>query len=550
MSSQPLAMQAIGLATLFSVMAYSYVKLYHRRFKQHPLLPRLPASLVWGHLQVFDSFVKQGKLDRHNDMVFSDIHKQLGRPPLFYLDFWPIQYGIVIVCDPEVAEQLSKVSKKFPCSAPKAPIADRMGDLIGPRTIMCKQGEDWKATRKRFNPGFAPSHLMTLLPFILDKTTRFLEFLDHFAQSEETFTLDDLTTNLTFEIIGAIVMEEDMNAQHLDLSRQSEMAILFKELVKTFADDKFHLPWWLSPVVARRRRHLGNRISQLLKDIIRRRFQNFKTANKASSKLRTVLSLALQDTEHLTPDLLDDTCDQLKSFLFAGHDTTSNLICWSIYELSRTPHALRAVCSELETLFGKEVANNPHLIREKLLSAEGPELMSRMVYISAVIKEVLRLYPPAASTRLAKPGSGLEVSATGNKVCLDGLLIIINHYIIQRDERLFGETANDFVPERWLDIKDKHNDDKFVAGAWRPFETGPRNCIGQELSNIEARVIIAMVACRYDFTKVGLGEPALDDSGRPILDDKHQFKVKSELYPTLQITAKPIDGMRMKIKLR
>lgn len=64
------------------------------------------------------------------------------------------------------------------------------------------------------------------------------------------------------------------------------------------------------------------------------------------------------------------------------------------------------------------------------------------------------------------------------------------------------------------------------------FERGPRNCIGQELANIEGYVILAMILRRYDFVKVGLGETALDEKGQPILDSETgQYKVTSELYP-------------------
>jgi cytochrome P450 len=64
------------------------------------------------------------------------------------------------------------------------------------------QAEEWKALRRRFNPGFAPQHLMTLLPCILDKTWYFLEHLDGYARTGEAFCLDEFCTNLTFDIIG------------------------------------------------------------------------------------------------------------------------------------------------------------------------------------------------------------------------------------------------------------------------------------------------------------------------------------------------------------
>jgi cytochrome P450 len=70
--------------------------------------------------------------------------------------------------------------------------------------------------------------------------------------------------------------------------------------------------------------------------------------------------------------------------------------------------------------------------------------------------------------------------------------------MIQRDRDVYGSNANDFVPERWLGDAAE----KIPTSAWRSFERGPRNCIGQELAILEARVVIALVARRYDFVKV------------------------------------------------
>jgi cytochrome P450 len=70
--------------------------------------------------------------------------------------------------------------------------------------------------------------------------------------------------------------------------------------------------------------------------------------------------------------------------------------------------------------------------------------------------------------------------------------------MIQRDPDVYGDTADDFVPERWLDDAAS----EIPASAWRAFERGPRNCIGQELAGLESRVVVALVARRYDFVKV------------------------------------------------
>lgn len=155
-----------------------------------------------------------------------------------------------------------------------------------------------------------------------------------------------------------------------------------------------------------------------------------------------------------------------------------------------------------------------------------------MHYINAVIKETLRLHPPAGTVRMTEPGTGFTIrAATGEEYCLDGLIMYSCQSIIQRDPNVYGDTADDWVPERWLDEKAK----SIPPSAWRPFERGPRACIGSELANLESRVIIAIVARNYDFIKTGLGESDLDEKGLPMLNEKGQYKSKSELYNVSQI---------------
>lgn len=263
-------------------------------------------------------------------------------------------------------------------------------------------------------------------------------------------------------------------------------------------------------------------ISDELNALIQRNFESLGNQEKEQS--RSILSLSLQDVETLTPEILQVTSDQLKTFLVAGHDTTSTVVVWTVYELERTPHVLKAVRDELDGLFGADIAQNPDAIFQKLRSPGGHDVIRKMTYISAVIKEVLRVHSPAGTVRMAKPGTGLVVSTSQGDYNLDGNWIYINHTLIHEDQKVYGDTAEDFMPERWL------KNDKYPASAWRPFERGPRNCIGLELANIEARVIIALLAHQYIFQKVGLGELNLDENGEPKLNQKGQFETKSTLY--------------------
>jgi cytochrome P450 len=264
---------------------------------------------------------------------------------------------------------------------------------------------------------------------------------------------------------------------------------------------------------------------QAVKKCIQEKYDEIQ-AGDGNSKDRSVLALTLKETENLTPMVLQNIADQIKTFLFAGHDTTSILLQRLYYILSIYPTCLAKIWAEHDTIFGDA---DP---REVFL-ARPDETVKALVYTSACIKEALRLWPPASSARMSHNGLKLTTSE-GEQICLDKCVLYINHHIIQRDPKVYGETANDFVPERWVDNIDTssetvNQDSKIPSGAWRPFERGPRNCIGQELANLEARVIFACTVRRYDFVKVERGEVVTDKKGQPIIDEKGKYKTKDEL---------------------
>ncbi|KAL1849133.1 hypothetical protein Daus18300_013382 [Diaporthe australafricana] len=510
-------------AAIAVLVSYVFTRLRYVRGRQYAHIPQLPNHLLWGHLKVFGEFMSRGIYDRHPDEIFEEMWVSIGRPPIMLVDLRPVNPPMVLVPGHSIAEQISKPSKLFPLSTPKSPTWTHMIPIIGETAIIGKEGQDWKDLRKKYNPGFTTQHLWTLLSLILEKMEPFLGYLDQFTSSGEDFSLESLISNLTFDVIGELVR-------------------LFKEVMQTYSDDKNNLPWWIVPFTTIRRNRLAKRIDLLIKDMIQQRYTELKEDAKGN-RSRSIVALSFQDTEELTPQLLSETSDQVRSFLFAGHDTNTSMLQWALYELSRTPRALKAVRDELDEVFGPQV--DPLAICATI--AEGGEhRLNRLQYVNAVIRETLRLHPPAGTVRMTDPGTGFTVSApTGEEYNVDGTITYLCHSIIQRDPSVYGDTADEWVPERWLGEAAKG----IPASAWRPFERGPRNCIGSELANLESRIIISIVARKYDFVKVGLGESVLGENGLPTLNDKGQYDVKSELYNTRRMTSRPVDGTMMKVKL-
>ena len=514
----------LTLAASVLLAAYLLRKLYTKRFEQYAGFPQHPTSLVLGHLQTVDEFTRKQPPMAHTDMSFAHMHRVLGRPPVMLVDLRPVASCMVVVGSYEIAEQMSKASDRWPYTPPKVPeIWKNLEYITGPRSIISAKGEEWRMLRKRFNPGFAPQNLMKLLPSILDKVSQFVHHLDTFAHSGEEFSLQSYATDLTFDIIGRVALDADMRAQE---QQPSDFMRVFRTLMETYAGEALDLPWWCTPLTEWKRYHLHQQVRSSLRKMVHQHHVEGREKGNFS-----ILSMSLQDVDSLTPELVDVTCDQLISFLFAGHDTTSTLMSWAFYELSRTPHALRAVRAELDELFGSDT--DPFAVRAALLAPGGKELIHRMTYTNAVIKEILRLWPPGATSRMSSPGDGFTIATPdGKQLCTDGLMVYIVHHIIQRDPKVFGDTANYFVPERWL-----HGAEEIPAGAWRAFERGPRNCIGQELATIEARVLIALVARRFDFMKVGRGAITLDATSNPVVGEHGQYKVTSNLYMVSPLTS-------------
>lgn len=253
------------------------------------------------------------------------------------------------------------------------------------------QGHEWKQTRRKFNYGFSHQNLATFIPTILDKASIFVQRLDEFAPTQEEFSLVRNLTNLTFDVIGAVVMDVDLNAQSPNESEQGELVNLHLQLIESFTGAHAETPRWLIPRTTRLRRRLGKRINELIDDIILRTQKRLDEDPGYAS--RSILATRLRNNELVAgPELPNETRDQIKIFLVGGHDTTSILLSYAFYELARLPRVLAALRAELDEAFGPDT--DPAVVRDKLLGPDGEAVLGNLQYLGAVIKETLRLWPP------------------------------------------------------------------------------------------------------------------------------------------------------------
>ena len=264
----------------------------------------------------------------------------------------------------------------------------------------------------------------------------------------------------------------------------------------------------------------------------------------AKQRSKTVLDLALdtylksqrdctKQNDGVNQTFKTLAISQVRTFIFAGHDTTGSTICYIFHILSSYPDVRRALVAEHDCLLGPDYHHAAAQI------AEGPRLLNQFSYTNAVIKETLRLYPPASSTRGGEPGYVLP-GPKGLGFPTDGLFIWSNAYTIQRDPAYWPE-PDKFIPERWL-VEEGHRLYP-VKGAFRPFEFGPRNCIGQELAMLELKIVLILTAREFKISSVYEEWDRLHPSEGPKTVDGERA------YQILAGAAHPSDGLPCRVRL-
>lgn len=118
----------------------------------------------------------------------------------------------------------------------------------------------------------------------------------------------------------------------------------------------------------------------------------------------------------------------------------------------------------------------------------GPEHLAQLPFLTATLKEALRLYPPIAALMTRRTTAPITL---GGVAVPRGAMLRITPWVLHRDKRWFAQ-ADQFVPERFLE-----GAPDIPKGAWIPFGLGPRVCIGQHFAMLEMTLLAAMLLQRY-----------------------------------------------------
>ncbi|KAG8163238.1 hypothetical protein KVR01_006535 [Diaporthe batatas] len=491
----PSAFLAAAIAALFIFLARLNANRQHVRKLQAANAPMPTYHPVFGHFIALKECIQALPRNSTIHLVVQLMARQFPEG-IFYLNLWPFNSTLMVVTDPFVASQ---VENAF-LDKPEA-MCSTLEVINGGPSLMTMHGATWKKWRGLFNQGFAPGYITGLAPAMAEEVAVFCDLLRKLAGQDQVFPLEEYTLRLTFDIIGRATLDARLRYQ----TQGSALAECLRRQVlwTPFATTYNPFRRWLTirPFI---QKYNSYRMNRYLDVEIEKRFKERALAGSMSSPSKSVISLAMekelgagQMSEKTFKEVVKP---QLRMFLFAGHDTTSSTLLYCYLLLSRHPEVLAMVRAEHDKVFGPDFSTE-HC---SSMIASDPTLLNEIPYTLAVTKEVLRIFPPAASLREGRPDLILT-DEQGRQYPTEGCHIWTLSLVMHHRPDVFIR-PEEFIPERWLASPGDPLYPK--KGSWRAFEWGARACIGQTLAQLELRVVLVMTARMFDIT------PAYDEWDR------------------------------------
>nr|A0A1B2CTB6.1 RecName: Full=Cytochrome P450 monooxygenase penB; AltName: Full=Penigequinolones biosynthesis cluster protein B [Penicillium thymicola]ANY57880.1 PenB [Penicillium thymicola] len=357
-----------------------------------------------------------------------------------------------------------------------------VGDAIG--AIMDRKQHHIRRTL--LSPGLRANVILSYSPNLHKLVMNCADVMSGQARQAKSINLLRYTRSLTVDVIGDFTFGRPMGL----VNEEDEMPELIRDL-QDFSS-QFHL-WKHFPL-------LRKLVTAIPKSISRKWMPGFvqlrekstaavneylagKQAGKPVSntlKEGTFLDLLLNPPEKITSEapkpsvLIDEGC----AFITGGSDTTGFTMENATYLVLRHPSCLQKLRQELDEASRhiKDVFSPQHLLQ--------------LPFLSAVVKETLRLYTPAASPLpRTVPDDGVMIHG---HFLPDGTILTHSLYLIHHNPNFFTNPKS-FQPERWLGSSAKDLEQYYV-----PFSKGSRSCIGMTLAYHEIYTYLAIVFSRFD----------------------------------------------------
>jgi cytochrome P450/NADPH-cytochrome P450 reductase len=454
-------------------------------------IPQPPTKPVVGNMLSLDSTAPVQNLAR--------LARELG--PIFWLDM--MGAPLVIVSGHDLVSELSD-EKRFDKTV--------RGPLRRVRAI----GGDGLFTADTTEPNWSKAHNILLQPFgnramqsyhpsMVDIAEQLVKKWERLNADEEIDVVHDMTA-LTLDTIGLCGFDYRFNSFYRrDYHPFVESLVRSLETIMMIRGLPLENLW-----MQKRRRDLAADVAfmnKMVDEIVAERRKN----TDAASDKKDMLAAMMTGVDRSSGEQLDDVNIryQINTFLIAGHETTSGLLSCTLYALLKHPDVLRKAYEEVDRVLGPDINARPTY-----------QQVTQLTYITQVLKEALRLWPPAPAYGIAP----LKDETLGGKFKLKkNTFITVLVLALHRDPSVWGPNPDAFNPENFS----REAEAARPVNAWKPFGNGQRACIGRGFAMHEAALAIGVILQRFKLVDI----------------NRYQMHLKETL------TIKP-DGFKIKVRAR
>ncbi|UPV75520.1 cytochrome P450 [Halorussus limi] len=330
---------------------------------------------------------------------------------------------------------------------------DELREIVGDG-LLTSEGDRWERQREAIRPAFFMSNIKNYADVMVSRTE------DTVGRWRDGGTVDlrDEMMRTTLEILV-----ESMFGEDIDLAARGiyDAVEAMQEPMKPQNQPvTFLAPDWAPVPFLRRANRARDHLDAQVYDIIDER-------RRADTDREDLLAMLLDADAEMGDDQIRD---EMLTFLFAGHETSALTLTYVWDLLSRNPEAEARLREEVDAV----VDERPTV-----------EDVFEFEYAEAVVREAMRLYPPAHEIR-REPA---EEVTFGDYAVPEGSMLVLPTWVLHRDDR-FWDDPEAFRPSRWLDGESRDRPEY----AFFPFGGGPRRCIGQQFAMTEAQLVLATMA--------------------------------------------------------
>ncbi len=353
---------------------------------------------------------------------------------------------------------------------------DVLSQLHG-KSVLISEGAVWQKQRRMLQPTFNPKRFDAYARQVAEAAAGVLDSLPagsafDFEHAMNISTMDVVLRTMFGSRIGGDTAAIEKAVRDLSVIAYNEMFT------------QFSLPDWLPlPGKARKRQAM-----RLILDLIGSHVTARRAAPAGDNDLLDTL-LCARDEEGDGSSLSDiQVRDQLMTIFFAGHETTAAGLTWAGWFLASQPEAAARARREVDEVLGGRTPAYADV--------------ARLPYLGKFIKETMRLFPPAPGVFMRRAIEDVQI---GKWHIPKGALVSICSLVPHYDPRWFAEPLR-FDPERFEGEAAK----QIPRGAYFPFGTGPRVCIGNSFATMEMVQILAMLLQRFTLRLApGQTQPAI-----------------------------------------